>query len=171
MAMGVNDEDALKAAEQEPEWKGMGPREMGDYKTAENVGEKQAQYLKALDFADKWGDNTQLPNACRRIAGRGAKKDCACPRGLAFPSKLRRRVPGPNLMGDQWEFWCKVGWEQLVTTQESFPADELMKEWVEQMKKDFGEDYAEWPDIGRGAKFQPCKGGPPMVVELHLPNL
>eukprot|EP00959_Pyramimonas_sp_CCMP1952_P050884 1063043-Pyramimonas_sp.AAC.1 len=62
MDMDVNGEDALKVAKQELEEKETGLHEVGDYKTVKNKGEKQPEFLKALDFVDKWSDNTQLFN-------------------------------------------------------------------------------------------------------------
>eukprot|EP00959_Pyramimonas_sp_CCMP1952_P188534 3942875-Pyramimonas_sp.AAC.2 len=85
-AMDVRDEEALNIAKKELEEKEKEMHEMGDYKTAKNMGEKQTAHLKALDFADKWGENMQLFNACRRGAGRERQEGVACSRGLASPS-------------------------------------------------------------------------------------
>eukprot|EP00959_Pyramimonas_sp_CCMP1952_P117158 2448829-Pyramimonas_sp.AAC.1 len=99
MAMGVKDEDAQKAAKKELEEKEKELREMGDYRTARSRGDKQTARLMAQDFADKWSDDMQLFNVCRGDAGWGAKMGFACSRGLAFPEKLWRQRPRPQLKG------------------------------------------------------------------------
>eukprot|EP00959_Pyramimonas_sp_CCMP1952_P195606 4089838-Pyramimonas_sp.AAC.1 len=84
--MDVNGEDALKVAEQELVEKKKGSREMGDYQTAKDKGEKQPEFLKALDSVDR-RNNMQLFNACKRGAGRDEERGGACSRGLACPNK------------------------------------------------------------------------------------
>eukprot|EP00959_Pyramimonas_sp_CCMP1952_P157442 3292460-Pyramimonas_sp.AAC.1 len=114
---------------QEPEKKEKELHGLGDYKTCKNMGAKQAQDIKAIDFVDEWSDNMQLCSVRRRNTGLDAKEDCACSCGLAFPSEMRWRGPGVTSRGEQGKFWCKVNWKALVTTQESSPEDELMKKW------------------------------------------
>eukprot|EP00959_Pyramimonas_sp_CCMP1952_P012155 256663-Pyramimonas_sp.AAC.1 len=53
----------------------------------------------------------QLFNARRRNAGWGARKDCACSRGLACPNTMWLTGPGAASMGGQWKFWCKEDME------------------------------------------------------------
>ena len=49
----------------------------------------------------------------------------------------------------------KADWKALAIAQEKFPDDPLMKEWVGNMKRDFAEDYAKWPEIGCKSQFYP----------------
>eukprot|EP00959_Pyramimonas_sp_CCMP1952_P164362 3435910-Pyramimonas_sp.AAC.1 len=99
MAMGANCDDAPEAAKQELEEHERELSEMGDYKTAKNMGEAPRPHPEALDFADKWSDAMQLFNACKRNAGFGEKKGGAFSRGLALPNKLWRNGSSPSREG------------------------------------------------------------------------
>eukprot|EP00959_Pyramimonas_sp_CCMP1952_P371140 7772242-Pyramimonas_sp.AAC.1 len=99
LAMHGNGEEVQKAAKEEVEEKEKELHEMGDHKTAKEKGEQQPNYLKALDFVDKWSGNMQLFNVRRRSAGWDTKKENACSCGLDFPEKLRWKGPSPNSRG------------------------------------------------------------------------
>eukprot|EP00959_Pyramimonas_sp_CCMP1952_P258120 5394780-Pyramimonas_sp.AAC.1 len=82
MLMDKEDGEALKTAKQALEERGEELMEHGSYKTC-TMGAQKTQFLKALDFVDKWSDDTPLSRA-----GWDWDESCACSRGLAFPNKL-----------------------------------------------------------------------------------
>ena len=112
-----------------------------DYQTCADKGERQAQYLKALDFTNLLTPGMRLFNVCRAKTGcndEGAA--CAC--GLAFVDKMWSQ---PNKA--KWVCYCKVDWEQLVLAGDHFPENRDVQEWVRNMKNKHGEDWKAWPEI------------------------
>ena len=61
---------------------------------------------------------------------------CSC--GLAFPAKLwTKKFPDRPWT---WQFVCKVDWQQLIKAQLELPDDEQLKGWVEDMRREYGEE-------------------------------
>eukprot|EP00975_Prorocentrum_lima_P034084 7161654-Prorocentrum_lima.AAC.1 len=66
-------------------------------------GEKQVEYLKALDFMDT--EKLRFYNVCRaktQVNALGEHRNC----GLAFPAKMWKKTQG-------WRFYCEVDWSVL----------------------------------------------------------
>ena len=78
--------------------------ESGDYLTLKEMGDKQAEHLKSLDFMDTIGPNIRVFNVCRAKTGCDLAKGTACSCGLAYPAKLWTK-PDPN----RWKCVCKAG--------------------------------------------------------------
>ena len=138
-----------------------------DYETCIEYGEKQSAMLKALDFIDAYGEGLRLYNVCRAKTGwnKAQGKHCSC--GLAFPAKMwaRKFKDDPN----RWKFKCEVNWAALIEAQMNFPADKLLKSWVNDMHNEYG-DVTKWPKVGCGADFIPWAKGMSMVAEVKCPD-
>eukprot|EP00975_Prorocentrum_lima_P061823 12882152-Prorocentrum_lima.AAC.1 len=62
-----------------------------EHEACNEYGNKQAEYLKALNVMDILTENIRFYNVCRaktRVDDRG--KHCNC--GLAFPAKMWRKI-------------------------------------------------------------------------------
>ena len=138
-----------------------------DYQTCSEYGVKQAEMLKALDFIDAYGEGLRIYNVCRAktryIPEKG--KHCSC--GLAFPGKLwKKKFPDRPYT---WRFVCEVDWAALIEAQLKSPDGKLLKSWVDDMHKEYGEVTA-WPKIGCGSDFTAYKKGYSMIAEVKCPD-
>ena len=65
----------------------------------------------------------------------------------------------------RWQFKCLIDWEPLRRARERFPDNERLREWVEALNEQYGDD---WPALGCHSKFKPWAKGASMVLELHM---
>ena len=136
--------------------------ETHDYQTLKEKGvDMQIKYLKALDFVDTLGPSMRVYNVCRARTGWNDELGVACSCGLAYPNKMWHQ-PDKN----KWQWYCRVDWEPLVKEFEKHPEDVMLNKLVTYLKGKYGEDRAEWPQVGCGARFTPFKKGASMVVEI-----
>ena len=116
--------------------------------------------LRALDYVNDYGQGLRLYHVCRAktIQNKTTTQKSTC--GLALPTKMWTQ-PDPT----QWKFICKVNWNALVREHQQKPEDEVLKKWVDDMHKDYGE-HAKWPKIGCGASFVPNIDEGTVVAEV-----
>ena len=131
-----------------------------DYQTCNEYGDKQSAMLKALDFVDAHGEGLRMYNVCRAKTRWDPTTGTHCSCGLAFPAKMWEQ---PDL--HRWRFACRVNWSALLQAQAQAPEDPILKGWVDDMYKEYG-DEENWPKIGCGATFVPWKKGMSMVAEV-----
>ena len=62
-----------------------------------------------------------------------------------------------------------MDWSELIKAQLKAPNDKLLRGWVEEMHKEYGE-IGEWPKIGCGSGFAPYRKGFSMVAEIKCPD-
>ena len=167
MAIGTEEEDACEEVMDRCE---EAVHQVQEYTTAQDAGEQQTSYLKALDFVDEITDGIRIYNVCRAKKGGGCG---TC--GLAFPSKLwfQKGKPGGSRLGGplgkKWNWKCELMWEYLMEEAVLRPESPSGK-WFNEMKDEHGEDIAEWPRVGCGAGFHAFSNGPSMVVEFKVPG-
>ena len=138
-----------------------------DYQACAAHGDQQTKLLKALDFVDAYGEGLRLYNVCRAKTAYDEKTGMACSCGLAFPAKLwSKKFPEKEW---SWKFVCRVNWQELVKAQKASPDDQQLKEWVGDMRKEYGEED-NWPKIGCGSNFVPWAKGFSMVTEIKCPD-
>ena len=138
-----------------------------DYQTCSEYGAQQAEMLKALDFIDAYGEGLRIYNVCRAKTRYNSKQDKMCSCGLAFPNKLwKKKFPDKP---SSWRFVCEVDWTALIEAQLKAPDDKLLRGWVEDMHKEYGEPEA-WPKIGCRSEFKAYKKGFSMVAEIKCPD-
>eukprot|EP00959_Pyramimonas_sp_CCMP1952_P209095 4373807-Pyramimonas_sp.AAC.1 len=73
------------------------------------MGDQQAARLKALDFVDKWSDNAQPFNACRRSKGMGQKEWRRLPARNSIPKQVAVARPQSQFKGLPVEFPAQSG--------------------------------------------------------------
>eukprot|EP00975_Prorocentrum_lima_P058072 12180314-Prorocentrum_lima.AAC.1 len=73
-----------------------------EYQACKYYGEKQVEYLEALDFMDILTDKLRFYNVCRAKTNINAfGEHCNC--GLASPAKMWKKSQG-------WRFYGEVDW-------------------------------------------------------------
>ena len=138
-----------------------------DYQACAEYGAQQKKLLKALDFVDAFGDGLRLYNVCRAKTAYDNTRGVVCSCGLAFPAKLwSKKFPERPWT---WKFVCRVNWQELINAQQAQPDDKQLKEWVEDMRREYGEED-KWPKIGCGSNFVPYAKGFSMVTEIKCPD-
>ena len=138
-----------------------------DYQTCSEYGEKQPAMLKALDFIDAYGEGLRLYNVCRAKTRYNLQKGKHCSCSLAFPSKLwAKKFPDQP---HRWKYRCEVNWAALIEAQLNAPEDKLLKSWVDDMHREYGE-VPKLPKIGCGSDFVPWSKGLSMVAEVKCPD-
>ena len=100
-----------------------------DYKTFKEKGDKQPEFLKAMDFDNQLGPNLRIWNVCRSKKGPWndvENKAGTC--GLCFPDKLWHQ---PNK--SRWQFFCNVDWSELVKAAQDPDCNEEVGVWASPM--------------------------------------
>ena len=69
----------------------------------------------------------------------------------------------------EWKHICEVNWAALIEAQLNAPEDKLLKSWVDDMHREYGE-VPKWPKIGCGSDFVPWSKGLSMVAEVKCPD-
>ena len=145
-----------------------------DYKTGEEYGDQQPEFLKAMDFFDEISPDFKLYNLCRANTGWDEQNQKACACGFAFPSKLWKQE------GSRWKFSCQVDWNRLIEAAAaegsgagpacsgaSQAGSGPLAQWVEKLKLKYG-DVSQWPKFGCNSQFVPWKKGKSMVAEIRI---
>ena len=127
--------------------------------------------LKAVDYYDTICEGWRIYNVCRAKTGEwdhASGRQCDC--GLAYPSKLWRQKGASMFdsfnLSAKWQWTCNLQWQYLIDMAKEGPG--LAYETVKELEKDYGEDKAQWPQIGCGCDFYPWKKGYSMVCEIEM---
>eukprot|EP00974_Lingulodinium_polyedra_P103803 10047515-Lingulodinium_polyedra.AAC.1 len=52
-----------------------------------------------------------------------------------------------------WRYKCLVCWGPLVQEAQKRPEENMLKEWIENLVTEYGDDIKKWPKVGCEANF------------------